>query len=525
MVLVDDIERQIKEFERKAEEDLKLARILESEAISLEQNEVWDKSSKKYHDAASQFFTACVYLESIDLWITGLKDDILKQLKLRKSDERYLNYNKRIKEYHKKSADLYRKASDIQGKLQNKFLQADLLGKAARQYYRVFELSDEEELKIHVEPGKVYSFSDTLAGIIMAMYSSAANLFNEIGIEFEESGKNSKAYIFYGYMGDAYLSIALIHEKDKYWPFETVSAQAENYLCAAEAYYKSGKLSKKVGVSSVVSYARMEWEYAQRGIFDFFKDDKGYTTLDDLKRAIMAYEKAKVLYDKLGMKTAEYCAQKVGEIQSTLEPISSQMPTQLRPKGTRVTGFPWADTEYSRVMSKVRQFILPNDLESYQIVMVSLLNYMGQNYMDNFFKGEEYTEESFHQDLSRHLKLDTSIGASALNEIYTGGGRVDILVRGVPLELKVEKAIADTIVVIDKHKSQASHYASSQGKQVGFLCILDLTEKKMPIPHPSNDIRVVQVPVHGYEEDKLLFPSIIIALVIRGNLPPPSGLS
>lgn len=522
--MVEDIKSQIKSSEKQAEENLKQAAIFEKEAVALEKNEVWDKSGKKHHDAARSFRQASMNLEAVDLWITGLKDELLKQLGLRPTDERYIDLHKRIKENHKKSADSYRKSSDIFARLPNKLLQADLLGMAAREYCRVFELSNEDELKIKLESGKVYSFSETLVGAIVDMYRTAANLFNEIGIELEESGKKSKAYIFYGYMGDAYLSIAIIREKDKYWPFGNVSDQAYNYLYAAEAYYKSGKLSKEIGVSSVVFHARIEWKHAQNRIFEFFKNNRGYTTSDDLKRASLAYEKAKSLYNKVGMKDQiEYCSQRIKEIEHALEPIKPQMPVQLL-KGASKTGFLWADTEYSRVMSEVRDSIHQDDLESYQIAIASLLNYMGSNLADNFFKSENYDEKSFHQDLSRHLKANPLIGADALNEVYTGGGQVDILVRGVPVELKAEKSSSDTIKVIGKHASQASHYASSQGKQVGVLCILDLTEKTKPIPHPSNDIRIVKVSVHGYKENKLLFPSIIIALVIRGILPIPSGL-
>ena len=526
MGLVENIEKRIKESEKQAEEEVNQAEIFEKDAVSLEKNEVWDKSGKKYHDAASSFRYACINLGAINLWITGLKGGALEQLRLRETDERYINLHKRIKECHKKSADLYKKASDIFSKFPNKYLRADLLGMAAREYCHVLELSSEEELKIQLEPGKVYDFSETSVGVIVDVYRTAANLFNEIGIEFEESGKKSKAYIFYGYMGDAYLSIALVREEDKHWPFGNVSDQADNYLGAAEAYYKSGKLSKEVGVSSVVMYARIEWKHAQRRIFDFFKDNKGYTTSHDLKRASLAFKKARLLFDKVGLrKQSEYCSQRIKEIERALEPIRPQIPVKPPPKGASVTGFPWADTEYSRVMSEVADSIHQNDLESYEIVVASLLNYMGQNLVDNFFKGAEYDEKSFHQDLSKLLKRDPRIGAGALNEVYTGGGRVDILVRGVPVELKAEKGISDTKKVIDRHAPQASQYASSKGKQVGILCVLDLTKKTKPIPCPSNDIHVAEVPVHGHDTGNPLFPSIIISMVIRGNLPTPSGLS
>lgn len=519
------IEKQISQLESEAEEHLKNALTLESEANSLEANEVWDKAAKKYYDAGQQFFKACIRLESTRFWIVGLKNEVLEKLKFRENDERYIQNKKKLKEYHKKSADLFKKSSEILGKLRKKLGQAEMLGLAVREYFRVFELSEEEELKIEMKDGEVYCFEDTFVGNIVSLYRSAASLFNDIGIEFEEAGKISQAYVFYGYMGDAYLSIAFIQEKNRYWPF--VSDQAESYLCAAEAYRKSGSLSQKIGVSKIVAHARIEWKHAQGEIHNFFKDDKGYSVANDLDRAIITYKKARRLYEKLDVKSqVEYCSRMIQEIEDDIEEFNIGKPTHLIPMGTSLTGYPWADQEHSRIMhQKIPLYIPSEDWKNYRDVLASLLNYMGQNLADNFFRGQDYDENDFHKDLSRHLKRDASIGVKALNEVYTGGGRVDILVRGVPVELKVEKTTTDTKEAIEKHQSQASHYASSQGKQVGILCILDLTSKEKPIPPPSNDVCVVQVPVHGFERQEIVHPAILIALIIRGNLPTPSSLS
>ena len=327
-------------------------------------------------------------------------------------------------------------------------------------------------------------------------------------------------------MADAHLSIAFIHEKNRYWPFGTVSDQAESYLCAAEAYKKSGSLSRKIGVSKVVAHSRIEWKNAHRDIYDFFKDDKGYMVSDDLKRAILAYEKAGNLYEKLGMKNqVTYCSNMIGEIKDEIKTFSMGRPVHLILRDTTLTGHPWTDGIHSRVMRDISQYILPDDQENYRDVLASLLNFMWQNLADNFFKGQDYDESDFHGELSKYLKLSSSIGVKALNEVYTGGGRVDILVKGVPVELKVEKTTTDTGETIEKHQSQASHYAASQGKQVGVLCILDLTKKEKSIPPLGNDIKIVHVPVHGFERKEIEYPAIIIALIIRGNLPTPSSLS
>jgi hypothetical protein len=465
-------------------------------------------------------------LNSIFLWISGLKDDVLSQLKLRENEERYVQYKKNQKEYHRKSAELFKKSSDILGRLKNKFYQAEMLGRAAKEYYRVFELSDEEELKIDVVPGVAYALGDTQVGNIISLYHSAAVLFNDLGVEFEEAGKISQAYVFYGFVGDAYLSAAFMHEKNKFWLFPTLSDQADNYLYAAEAYKKSGKSSRNIGVPKIVFHARLEWEYAMREIYEFFKDENGYGTSDDLKRAILAFKKAGELYGKIGAKSnAEYCSRMIKEIEEYINMFNMGKPSHLIPRDTSATGYPWADQEHSTIMLKITQYILPEDWENYDNVLASLLNYMGQNLDDPSFKGQDYDETAFHKDLSRHLKRSPSIGVKALNEVYIGAGRVDILVKGIPVELKVEKTLTNTREIIEKHKSQASYYASSQGKQVGILCILDLTKKESSIPPPQNDVDIVGVPVHGFEEGKIVHPALIVALIIRGNLPPPSSLN
>lgn len=194
--LVTGIEKQIKEFESKAEEYLKRARILESEANSLETYAVWNEAAQKYYEAGQQFRKASIHINFIQLWINRLNDDVLERLKLRKNGELYVQYKKKLKESHKKAADLFKKSSDIMGKIENKFYQADMLGLAASEYFRVFELSEDEELKIDVEPGKVYSFSETFVGNIVSLYRRAASLFNDLGIEFEESGKISRHTFF-----------------------------------------------------------------------------------------------------------------------------------------------------------------------------------------------------------------------------------------------------------------------------------------------------------------------------------------
>ncbi|MEM2971537.1 MAG: hypothetical protein QW270_03845 [Candidatus Bathyarchaeia archaeon] len=101
-------------------------------------------------------------------------------------------------------------------------------------------------------------------------------------------------------MGDAYLSIGLLYEN------EELESAVENFFYAAEAYKESGLLSRKVGIPTIVHHARLEWRYAIRNAKEFFKDERGYYTLDDVRRAVKTYEKTRELAAKMNNKEIVY---------------------------------------------------------------------------------------------------------------------------------------------------------------------------------------------------------------------------
>lgn len=504
------------EFIKNAKNAFAKACDIENEAIIFEKNEVWNTALKKYYEATNFFRKACTYLESINVINESIANTKTKE---HEEDNSNSAQREQLIEYYSHAAKAYSKTAQVFSKLDNKYEQANMLGLAAEAYFKCIFFSDDKDLEIERKTGQVYSYGDTLFGKVIGLYRNSANLFNDIAIEQEELGKKRLAYVSYGYMGDAYMSIAKVQEEDTYWITSTTSDQAESYFCAGEAYTKSGKLNREIGVSSVVVHARIEWNYAFRTIVDLFKEN-GYYTANDLKRAIVAYTKSSEAYQKVGNDYQEkYCTSKIEEIKQILEPKI------IKPEFKTKTGYPWADATISDLFNKIGPNILPEDLNNYQLVAAQIMNYMGQNLQENFFADNTFTEKEFQTDFLKHFRRDPTFGESTLKEVYIGGGKADILAREVPIELKVEKELTDTEKVIEKHKGQASQYASGYGKQIGFLCVLDLTKKTKAPPYPANDVQINVVSVHGTKEGEVpIFPSKVVTFIIRGNLEKPSAI-
>jgi hypothetical protein len=181
---------------------------------------------------------------------------------------------------------------------------------------------------------------------------------------------------------------------------------------------------------------------------------------------------------------------------------------------TIATKYRWADDTMQRVLKELKEYavLLPNDFND---ALCSLLNFMAQNLATNFFKEKSLSEKQFKDRLAQHLR--SYFGEEVYEEVKLGRGYVDLLVKGVPIELKVEKQSKSRVRMIDFHLKQAQQYAVSKGSKLGVLCILDLTEKDRPISHPDKDV-VLKRGLKGK------FLPIIFVIIIRGNLPIPSKL-
>ncbi|MEM3696025.1 MAG: hypothetical protein QXQ94_00785 [Candidatus Bathyarchaeia archaeon] len=208
------------------------------------------------------------------------------------------------------SCSCYEKAAQLFKNVDNRFIESEAYGKAALNYIELAELKNEKALKREIKEdklstcvGEIQLFTyarDTPLGKAITAYHNAALALYDLGMKYRNSGEIDKAYVIIGEMGDAYLSIGLLYEN------EELESAVENFFYAAEAYKESGLLSRKVGIPTIVHHARLEWRYATRNAKEFFKDERGYYTLDDVRRAVKTYEKTRELAAKMNNKEIVY---------------------------------------------------------------------------------------------------------------------------------------------------------------------------------------------------------------------------
>jgi hypothetical protein len=132
----------------------------------------------------------------------------------------------------------------------------------------------------------------------------------------------------------------------------------------------------------------------------------------------------------------------------------------------------------------------------------------------------ELTEADFKKDIIRFFH--PHIGADLNIESETAGGKVEIIYKKIPLELKVEKKISERKQLLDKYKKQPTVYASGKNVQVSILCILDITDKINPTALPENNIFIEVPELHGFSNDRPKYNSILIIVIIDGNTKKPS---
>lgn len=287
MTLLEDIQKWSKE----ANQHLANADTLKTKATEFEGAGDAKAAANFYFDAGREYFLASVNLRIV----TYLLEPVLRA---DSTDTRFGdNKSKRI-EALQNCATCYEKSGEFLSKLDLKVHASDAYGLAATNYTDLAELSGEKEVYRKVpEGGGVFTrVADTPIGKAIEAYHKAALSLYDIGIKYRNSGDIERAYILIGDMADAYLSTSVLYEG-----VDDDSA-AENYFSASEAYKEAGLLARKVGIPTLVFHARIEWRYMQRRGFDFFKDKNGYSTADDIKRAVSIYSKAKELFTKLGRK-------------------------------------------------------------------------------------------------------------------------------------------------------------------------------------------------------------------------------
>lgn len=108
--------------------------------------------------------------------------------------------------------------------------------------------------------------------------------------------------------------------------------------------------------------------------------------------------------------------------------------------------------------------------------------------------------DGFHRHFTDNLVNDFEYQlVSVMSEASIARSRVDLLVEGLPIELKLEvRRNVTTQETIDAYKEQAGEYIAQRGAPFGFLVVLDTVLDHEQIHGPSSqDIQVVAVPTQS----------------------------
>jgi len=102
-------------------------------------------------------------------------------------------------------------------------------------------------------------------------------------------------------------------------------------------------------------------------------------------------------------------------------------------------------------------------------------------------------------------------------------GYLDVRHDGITAELKVERKTPVTEESVLKYMGQATQYAAADGARLSILCILDMSSKTSPVGTAENYLWQIEPALHGLTNPEA--PSVVTAVVVNGNLPPPSSWS
>lgn len=157
------------------------------------------------------------------------------------------------------------------------------------------------------------------------------------------------------------------------------------------------------------------------------------------------------------------------------------------------------------------------ETEVYQRVLSQLLIYRRscasvKGYIDTSV-AEKTEIEGFHKHLLQRLPHQLAIvPVDIVSEPEIGNSRVDLLIEGIPTELKLEdRKTATTKDIVERYQGQAADYIARQGTPFGFLLVLDtVLDREQPTSRVDQDCRVTQV--SNVAGDASV---VVIAIVVR----------
>ncbi|MEV8442062.1 hypothetical protein AB0425_32185 [Actinosynnema sp. NPDC051121] len=138
-------------------------------------------------------------------------------------------------------------------------------------------------------------------------------------------------------------------------------------------------------------------------------------------------------------------------------------------------------------------------------------------------RGQYVSERQFHNDLHAALLADPTLEGRVERGTALAHGYLDTRHDGITAELKVARNQPVTPDSATKYIGQPTQYAAADGARLSILVVLDMSPKVLPIGTPENYLFVLGPKQHGMTEPHS--PSVVVTLVINGNLPVPSSWS
>lgn len=138
-------------------------------------------------------------------------------------------------------------------------------------------------------------------------------------------------------------------------------------------------------------------------------------------------------------------------------------------------------------------------------------------------RGQYVKERQFHDDLHAALLADPTLEGRVERGTALGHGYLDTRHDGITAELKVARDQPVTPESAAKYIGQPTQYAAADGARLSVLVVLDMSRKVLPIGTPENYLFVLGPRQHGMTDPRS--PSVVVTLVINGNLPVPSSWS
>lgn len=138
-------------------------------------------------------------------------------------------------------------------------------------------------------------------------------------------------------------------------------------------------------------------------------------------------------------------------------------------------------------------------------------------------RGTHVSEKKFHDDLYACLLAEPELGGRLERGSPLALGFLDVRHDGITAELKVERRTPVSKTTAPKYMGQPTQYASADGARLSILCVLDMSPKTAPVGTPENYLFTLQPALHGLDNPEA--PSLVVAIVVNGNLPTPSSWS